>query len=316
MSNTLTKLLAGAAVAATATVTTGALAKDAPTADTLALDGNTLIEKAETPKAAHNLKYKFGDLEYKAAEKAKYLSIQKLLPEIEKDINAWKDQKSAAWLKSHDPKAEKAPPLPESDNIKRLQGLLGIKGKAQDGVFGPDTSRYLTARASRSVGDYNPNDLPHIDINNHPSLKGLVREQAPANYAGYLEKLLKRAQNFEQELLKIGHESIGQRDSAVQAGFQHCVGEQIATDKDKFVKAIVTELDATGNIDKALSACQNVLKNAEPKHRKKLLDGLKEQLGSDIATTRAALKEVAEKAQLKALVEKYGAPARAPQVGP
>ncbi len=310
MSNTLTKLLAGVAVVVT-TSTTGALAKEAPKTDKLISDGNTLIEEAFTPDKAYGLKNRFSDLEYKATKRATFLAIEELIPEVEKDINAWEKQRSNAWTTDT---LKKTPPLPQSANIKRLQGLLGLKGKAQDGAFGVKTSTRLALAATRSVRGYGVNDPSFLDIKSPPHLSELIKEQAPTNYAEYLEKRLTQAENFEQFLIKESLGESGKKVRAVRAGFQHCAEKQLITDKDKFIEGIVKDFDSTGNINEAVSACEEVLKIASPRQRENLLTGLQKSLKTDIETTRSALKETAEKEQLQSLIEKYGTPSGTPSL--
>lgn len=297
MSTLKQKLIGFAAASGIAALTvTAASAEETPTLKDLTTGGEALIEKTDAPQNLGGIQYRFEDLASNAETKAQYLKIQKLLPAINDDIQSWRDT----------PKDER-PKFPTSDNIYTLQGLLGITGDDRDSALGPQTASALTYLASTPVGRYGDDNLPKLDIESHSYLSSHIQQQTPGGYTDYLENVGETHTEAISDLTTKLDEAGSRAAKLTELAFKSCTGEQLALNKDGFVRSIVEALDSEeGKIDAAVEvACKDILDLATSEQRPELLASLQENLAGDITTMRTVIQTETEKAQLRALIEKY-----------
>lgn len=301
LKQTLIKFATASGIA-TLTAGTALAAEDTPpNLKDLTTGAEALIQGTTAPQDLSGIQYRFRDLANDAKTRAKYLEIQKLLPAIDKDIDAWR---VSSWTLKD---GEKPLPLPESDNIKTLQRLLGFSGDDVDGALGPKTARALTYLASRPVGSYGNNSLPKLNLETYDYLSRHIQEQAPGNYATYLEKAgethTKAISGLKTKLDKAGSNAT----KLTKLAFESCTGEQLALDKDAFVRSIVEALDSKGGkIDAAIEgACKDILDLASPEQRTELLSSLQKKLTPEIKDMQKLITEEKEIRLLEKLLKKY-----------
>lgn len=297
MSKLRTLLIQAAAGAGLAVLTTTTVvAEEKPNLKDLTTGAETLIGDTDAQQDLRGIQYRFERLANDAETRAKYLAIKEILPAVEEDIETWrfsaKDQR---------------PAFPTSENIGKLQDLLGITGDDRDKRFGPQVARSLSYLGTTPIGRFGDDELPRLDIESYRSLSAHVSDQAPKAYNYYLEQL---GESQAEAVKAVTRELADETDRAAkltELAFESCTGEQIAIDKDQFVRNFVKALDTEGgDINAAIGkGCEDILVLAKtPEEREALLASLKENLADDITAMREVIMTEREDALLRSLIAK------------
>ena len=298
MSKLRTLLIQAAAGAGLAVLTTTtAVAEEKPDLNTLSEGAETLIQGTDAQQDLRGIEYRFERLASDAETRAKYLAVKELLPAVEEDIKTWRLSPS-----------DQRPAFPTSENIGQLQDLLGITGDDRDERFGPQVSRSLSYLGATPIGRYGDDELPRLDIESHSNLSAYISDKAPRAYNYYLEQLGESQTEAVEAVTRELETEIDRATKLTQLAFESCTNEQLALDKDQFVRNIVEALDEEGgDISAAIgTGCKDILALAKtPEEREALLTSLKENLTDDITAMRTVISTERERALLRTLVDKY-----------
>ena len=241
------------------------------------------------------IQYRFSRLANDAEQRAEYLAIKELLPAVNEDIENWRS--------SFGPNR---PAFPTSENIRELQRLLGLTGDDADGVFGPATARRLAFAATTPFDNYSGDPLPKLGIADLSSLNSHIRELAPNAYGYYVEKL---ADANKEAVIAAGEEldaATTRIENLTRRAFETCTGQELAIDKDAFLRKIVGALATEGSIDSAIeTACGDILEGVSPELREELLTSLQTNLAGDISRVQSIVIRENELVQLRILAERY-----------
>lgn len=268
-----------------------------PSLNTLSDGAETLIQGTNAQQDLRGIESRFERLANDAETRATYLAIKELLPAVEDDIEAWRTDYS-----------DDKTPFPTSDNIGKLQDLLGITGDDRDRQFGPQVSRSLSYLGATPIGRYGDNDLPRLDIESYDSLSAHISDQAPKAYNYYLQELGETQTALTETITTELAAEVDRATKLTTIAFESCTGEQLALDKDQFVRDIVEALDSEdGDINKAIgTACSDILDLTKtPEERAALLTSLQENLSDDITAMRDVISTERDRALLQELFFKY-----------
>jgi len=277
---------------------TAANAQDVtPDLNTITDGAETLIQGTDAQQDLSGIEYRFRGLATDAETRATYLEIKELLPTINEEIAEWRRDFS-----------NDKTPFPTSENIGKLQDLLGITGNDRDRAFGPQVARSLAYLATTPIGKYGDDKLPKLDLEGRSDLSTHISNQAPRAYNRYLEGLSETQTALTETVTTELAAETERAAKLTQIAFESCTGEQLAIDKDQFIRDIVEALDSEGgDVDAAIGeGCKSILDLTKtPEEREALLTSLQTNLSDDISAMRDVITTEHERATLQELFFKH-----------
>lgn len=186
---------------------------------------------------------------YRSLERADLLEIERLLPDVEADIRAWRDN----------PGNDR---YPYGESIAVLQGALGLEN--QDGIMGYETASTLMNRLTGEIEA----DLPGqviVNILPYSALGALLYDVAGQEYAGYQGAL----DQYRVELqIAVEQANYNRLVDYVSMEYHACQIEEFNFEPEAYVQEFIQGLEnGLGPEEMFTQYCQGWLEPLKPEDR-------------------------------------------------